>query len=170
MTGQELATAMQYGAKIKVVISDNGIYGTIRTHQERHYPGRISGTDLQNPDFAAWGKSFGAHAVTIQMNDDIAAKVKEALDYDGPAVIHVKSSREALSAFTTLSALGEADPRTPRSAFPTQGRGRRSAMAFPGAWVQAGEVFNSPVSRTARRRVCGRGHRRRGGIRRRWRR
>lgn len=107
MTGQELATAMQYGAKIKVVISDNGIYGTIRTHQERHYPGRVSGTDLQNPDFAAWGKSFGAHAVTIQLNDDIAAKVKEALDHDGPAVIHVKSSREALSAFTTMSALAK---------------------------------------------------------------
>jgi acetolactate synthase I/II/III large subunit len=105
MTGQELATAMQYGANIKVVISDNGTYGTIRTHQERFYPGRISGTDLRNPDFTQWGKSFGAHAVTIQMNDDIAAKVKEALDYNGPAVIHVKSSREALSAFTTLSAL-----------------------------------------------------------------
>jgi acetolactate synthase-1/2/3 large subunit len=107
MTGQEIATAIQYGAKIKVVISDNGSYGTIRTHQERHYPGRVSGTDLQNPDFAAWGKSFGAHAVTIQMNDDIAAKVKEALDYDGPAVIHVKSSREALSAFTTMRALAK---------------------------------------------------------------
>lgn len=107
MTGQEIATAMQYGAKIKVVISDNGTYGTIRTHQERYFPGRISGTELRNPDFTQWAKSFGAHAVTIQMNDDIDAKVKEALDHDGPAVIHVKASREALSAFTTMSALAK---------------------------------------------------------------
>ncbi|MFT3986088.1 thiamine pyrophosphate-dependent enzyme [Aestuariivirga sp.] len=105
MTGQELATAIQYGAKPKIVLSDNGIYGTIRTHQEREYPGRVSGTDLHNPDFTAWGRSFGAHAVTISRGDDIDAKVKEALDHDGAVLIHVKSSREVLSAFTTLSAL-----------------------------------------------------------------
>ncbi len=107
MTGQELATAVQYGAKTKIVLSDNGSYGTIRTHQERHYPRRVSGTDLVNPDFAAWARSFGAHAVTIASGDNIDAKVAEALGHDGPAVIHVRSSREALSAFTTLSALGK---------------------------------------------------------------
>lgn len=105
MTGQELATAVQYDAKTKIVLSDNGSYGTIRTHQERHYPGRICGTDLVNPDFSAWARSFGAHAVTIAPGDDIDAKVAEGLGHDGPSVIHVKSSREALSAFTTLSAL-----------------------------------------------------------------
>ena len=105
MTGQELATAVQYGAKTKVVISDNGTYGTIRTHQERHYPNRVSGTELHNPDFTAWARSFGVLAVTIAMGDDIKARVAEALTHDGPAVIHVKSSREILSAFTTLSAL-----------------------------------------------------------------
>lgn len=105
MTGQELATALQYGAKPKIVISDNGTYGTIRTHQERYFPGRISGTQLSNPDFTAWAKSFGALAVTIALGDDVEAKVAEALSHDGAAVIHVKSSREALSAFTTLSAL-----------------------------------------------------------------
>jgi acetolactate synthase I/II/III large subunit len=107
MTGQELATAVQYGAKTKIVLSDNGSYGTIRTHQERFYPGRISGTDLVNPDFSAWARSFGAHAVTIATGDDIAAKVAEALGHDGPTVIHVRSSREALSAFTTLSELSK---------------------------------------------------------------
>jgi acetolactate synthase-1/2/3 large subunit len=105
MTGQELATAMQYGSKPKIVISDNGTYGTIRVHQERYYPSRVSGTGLTNPDFTQWAKAFGALAVTITKGDDIGAKVAEALSHDGPAVIHVKSSREAISAFTTLSAL-----------------------------------------------------------------
>ncbi len=106
MTGQELATAIQYGAKPKIVISDNGVYGTIRTHQERHYPKRVSGTDLVNPDFTAWAKSFGAFAETIALGDDIDAKVKAFLNHDGAAVLHVKSSKEALSAFSTLSSLG----------------------------------------------------------------
>jgi acetolactate synthase-1/2/3 large subunit len=105
MTGQELATAVQYGAKPKIVISDNGIYGTIRTHQEKHFPHRVSGTDLVNPDFTQWAKSFGVFTGTIALGDDIDAKVKEFLAHDGAAVLHVKSSKEALSAFTTLSAL-----------------------------------------------------------------
>jgi acetolactate synthase-1/2/3 large subunit len=106
MTGQEIATAQQYGARIKVVISDNASYGTIRTHQERHYPNRISGTELRNPDFALWAKSFGVQAVRIERGDDIRAKIKAALEHDGTSVIHVKSSLEALSAYATLSALG----------------------------------------------------------------
>ena len=61
----------QYGARIKIVISDNGSYGTIRTHQERHYPRRVSGTDLVNPDFSAWAASFGAQAVSIAHGDDV---------------------------------------------------------------------------------------------------
>ena len=105
MTGQELATAIQYGARLKIVLSDNGTYGTIRSHQERHYPARVSGTDLVNPDFTQWAQAFGAQAVTIALGDDVRAKVKEAIDHDGPSVIHVKSSAEALSAFSTLSKL-----------------------------------------------------------------
>jgi acetolactate synthase I/II/III large subunit len=105
MTGQELATAVQYGAKPKIVISDNGIYGTIRTHQEKHYPRRVSGTDLVNPNFTQWAKSFGVFTVPIILGDDVDAKVKEFLDHDGAAVLHVKSSTEALSAYTTMSSL-----------------------------------------------------------------
>ncbi|MFO1091495.1 MAG: thiamine pyrophosphate-binding protein [Hyphomicrobiales bacterium] len=105
MTGQELATAMQYGGKPKIVISDNGTYGTIRTHQEKRFPGRVVGTHLKNPDLTKWAQSFGAHVETIARGDDIDAKVKRAFDHDGAAVIVVKSSQEALSAFTTLSAL-----------------------------------------------------------------
>lgn len=105
MTGQEIATALQYGSRPKVVISDNGSYGTIRTHQERHFPGRVSGTELHNPDFTAWARSFGAHVVRIERGDDIMAKVREALTHEGASVIHVKSSLEAISAFTTVSAM-----------------------------------------------------------------
>lgn len=105
MTGQELATAIQYGGKLRIVLSDNGIYGTIRTHQERHYPERVSGTDLVNPDFSQWGRSFGAHVVTIAMGDDVGAKVADAIAHDGPVLIHVKSSAEALSAYSSISKL-----------------------------------------------------------------
>lgn len=105
MTGNELATALQYGVPVKIVISDNGSYGTIRTHQERHYPARVSGTELHNPDFAAWGRAFGAQGITIAPGDDVEAKLRSALAHKGASVIHVKASRESLSAFTTLSAL-----------------------------------------------------------------
>ncbi|NJM30824.1 MAG: acetolactate synthase [Rhizobiales bacterium] len=102
MTGQELATALQFGAKPKIVISDNGSYGTIRTHQERQYPGRISGTRLSNPDFTAWAASFGARAFTISSANEVTERVEEALSYDGAAVIHVKSSLKAISAYVAM--------------------------------------------------------------------
>ena len=102
MTGQELATAVAYGAAPKIVISDNGIYGTIRTHQEREYPGRVSGTNLINPDFTAWTKSFGVAAHRLDMGDDIDTVVKRFLEEPGAAVLHVKSSRMSLSAFGML--------------------------------------------------------------------
>ncbi|MGI9465109.1 MAG: thiamine pyrophosphate-dependent enzyme [Aestuariivirgaceae bacterium] len=105
MTGQEIATAVQYGAKPKVVISNNACYGTIRTHQEKFFPKRVSGTELTNPDFTAWGKAFGVHTVTIKRGDDVDQKVKAALDHDGACIIDVHSSKEAISAFTTISKL-----------------------------------------------------------------
>ena len=98
MTGQELATAMAYGLSPKIVISDNGIYGTIRSHQEKHFPGRISGTNLMSPDFAAWAASFGAKAFKLQIGDNVEAVVAEFLAADGAAVLHVRSSKVALSA------------------------------------------------------------------------
>ncbi len=98
MTGQELATAMSCGLAPKIVISDNGIYGTIRSHQERHYAGRVSGTTMVNPDFTAWAKSFGAHAFTLALGDDVEGVVGAFLAATGAAVLHVKSSTVALSA------------------------------------------------------------------------
>ena len=105
MTAQEIATAVQYGASPKIFISNNASYGTIRTHQERNYPNRISGTHLSNPDFTAWAKSFGVSAIKIALGDDVAAKVAEALAVEGPCVVEVKSSVEAVSAFTTIEKL-----------------------------------------------------------------
>jgi acetolactate synthase I/II/III large subunit len=102
MTGNELATAVAYGATPKIVISDNGIYGTIRTHQERDYPGRVSGTMLSNPDFAAWARSFGVAAFTLLLGDDVEETVQRFLAEPGAAVLHVKSSRVSLSAFGVM--------------------------------------------------------------------
>jgi acetolactate synthase-1/2/3 large subunit len=102
MTGNELATAMAYGAVPKIVIANNGIYGTIRSHQEKNFPSRISGTMLVNPDFTAWAKSFGAEAFEIALGDDVEAIVSAFLKAPGAAVLHVKSSRIALSANGTL--------------------------------------------------------------------
>ena len=105
MTGQEIATAIQYGAKPKIFISNNGAYGTIRTHQEKHFPKRISGTQLTNPDLTMWAKAFGVATVTIELGDDVDAKVSQALATYGACVVEVKSSLEAVSAFTTISKL-----------------------------------------------------------------
>ncbi|MCH8952548.1 MAG: acetolactate synthase [Proteobacteria bacterium] len=105
MTGNELATAMAVGAKPKIIVSNNGSYGTIRLHQERDHPGRVSATGLTNPDFAAWGRSFGALGLTVSDPDQVAAVVAEALAHDGPVVVDVKSSLEAISAYTTISKL-----------------------------------------------------------------
>jgi acetolactate synthase I/II/III large subunit len=102
MTGQELATALQYGAAPLIVISDNGSYGTIRTHQEKHYPGRVAGTKLVNPDFTAWAKAFGAEVVTIANNSVAAEGVARALASEKACVIHAKASLKAISAYTTM--------------------------------------------------------------------
>jgi acetolactate synthase-1/2/3 large subunit len=102
MTGNELATAVAYGAKPKIVISDNSIYGTIRTHQEREFPGRVSGTNLVNPDFAAWANSFGVVAYKLSLDDDVEDTVKAFLAEPGATVLHVKSSQQSLSAYGVM--------------------------------------------------------------------
>ena len=107
MTGNELATAAACGVAPKIVISDNGTYGTIRLHQERDYPDRVSGTDLRNPDFALWSRSFGAEPFTLAPGDDIAGTVSAFLAETRLAVLSVRSSVEAISAYTTISALHE---------------------------------------------------------------
>jgi acetolactate synthase I/II/III large subunit len=103
MTGQELATAVQWGAAVVVVILNNGMYGTIRMHQERHFPGRVHATDLQNPDFAALARSYGAHGETVERTEAFAAAFERALRSGKPALIDVKLDPEVITPRQTLS-------------------------------------------------------------------
>jgi len=103
MTGQELVTAFQYGAPVVVLVVDNGMLGTIRMHQERHYPGRVSGTDLVNPDFAALGRAYGGHGELVERTEDFAAAFERALEADAPAVLHLVVDPEAITPRQTLS-------------------------------------------------------------------
>lgn len=105
MTGQELATAMQYGLAPKIFVIDNGTYGTIRMHQEKEYPGRVFGTDLQNPDFAAYARAFGADGFTIDSDKDAIKTVEAAMASKKAAVVHVKIATDAITPSTTISAL-----------------------------------------------------------------
>jgi acetolactate synthase-1/2/3 large subunit len=82
MTGNELATAIQHGAKPLIVLSNNGRYGTIRQHQEKHYPGRVKATGLRNPDFVALARAFGAAAWRIDAPEQVMPVLKEALATD----------------------------------------------------------------------------------------
>jgi acetolactate synthase-1/2/3 large subunit len=111
MNGQELATAAQYGLGIVVLVVDNGMYGTIRMHQERHHPGRAHGTDLVNPDFAALARSYGAFAATVDRTEDFAPAFEAALAAGGPALIHIRVDPEAITSRTTLSAVRAAAGR-----------------------------------------------------------
>jgi acetolactate synthase-1/2/3 large subunit len=105
MTGQELATAVQYGLAIVTIIANNGMYGTIRMHQEREYPRRVVGTTLINPDFAAYARSFGAEGYTVEATADFAPALKSALQSNRPAVIELKLDPEAISPRQTLTAI-----------------------------------------------------------------
>jgi acetolactate synthase-1/2/3 large subunit len=107
MNGQEFATAVQYGLPFIVLIADNGMYGTIRMHQEREYPTRVYGTELKNPDFAAYARAFGGHGETVEKTEDFAAAFERALAAGKPAIIHVKTDPEALTSRITLSKLRE---------------------------------------------------------------
>lgn len=106
MNGQELATAAQYGCDILVLVIDNGSYGTIRMHQERTFPGRVSATDLANPDFAALGRAYGAWAATVRETQDFAPALAEALQRKGLRLLHLVTDIEQIAATgLTVSAL-----------------------------------------------------------------
>ncbi len=107
MTAQELATAVQYGAHVIQLVYNNGAYGTIRMHQERDFPGRTIGTDLQNPDFAALATSFGALGLRAAEPDEFRPALEQALAAERPAVIEVTTDLENLSVGATLSELRE---------------------------------------------------------------
>ena len=106
MTGQELATATGYGAtRLISVVVDNGTYGTIRMHQERDYPGRVSGSDLFNPDFAALARAYGWRAERIDATAQFEPAFAAALDSGRPTLLHVKLDTDVSTTRSTLSAI-----------------------------------------------------------------
>ena len=103
MTATELGTAVQYDLPIVIVIANNGMYGTIRMHQERRYPGRPNGTTLVNPDFAAFAHAHGAGGAVVTRSEDFAGVLAEALAADRPFVIDVRLDPEAITPNETLA-------------------------------------------------------------------
>ena len=105
MNGQELATAVQYGASMLVIVVDNSAYGTIRMHQEREFPGRVSGTGLRNPDFAALARAYGCWADTVEHTEQFAPALERAMEEAGVRLLHVKTDVEAITPGLTLAAV-----------------------------------------------------------------
>jgi acetolactate synthase I/II/III large subunit len=105
MNGQELATAARQGANMLILVVDNGNYGTIRMHQEREYPARVSGTALTNPDFAAYARAFGAWAETVETTAAFAPALDRAMGQTGVRLLHLKTDIEQISNATTIAKL-----------------------------------------------------------------
>ncbi|NVO17376.1 MAG: thiamine pyrophosphate-binding protein [Rhodoplanes sp.] len=105
MNGQEFATAVQFGLPVVVIVCDNGIYGTIRMHQEREYPGRVSATTLRNPDFAAYARAFGGFGATVETTAEFAPAFAAAQASGLPAILHLKIDPEAITPTATLAGI-----------------------------------------------------------------
>jgi acetolactate synthase-1/2/3 large subunit len=105
MNGQELATAVQYGLNVIFVVIDNGMYGTIRMHQEQHYPARVYGTDLVNPDFAALARAYGTHGESVNRTAEFAPAFERALAHDGPSLLHLRIDPQAITMNATIAEL-----------------------------------------------------------------
>ena len=109
MTCQELATIAAHDLPIIVVVVNNGMYGTIRMHQERHYPGRVSGTDLVNPDFVALAGAYGMHAERVDRTDRFAPAFERALASDTGALLHLVTATEQLTPRLTVQGVRNSD-------------------------------------------------------------
>jgi acetolactate synthase I/II/III large subunit len=107
MSGQEFAIAVQYRLPIIVVVCDNGMYGTIRMHQEREFPGRVSATELHNPDFDAYARAFGGFGAVVKKTSDFPAAFQAARASGLPSIIHLKIDPDAILPATTLSGIRE---------------------------------------------------------------
>jgi acetolactate synthase-1/2/3 large subunit len=103
MTMQEFGTAVQANAAVVVLVIDNGMYGTIRMHQELHFPSRVSVTDLVNPDFCALAQAYGAYATRVTQSDQFPKALREAIAAQKPALIHIKLDPQALTPSKTLN-------------------------------------------------------------------
>jgi acetolactate synthase-1/2/3 large subunit len=98
-------TAVQYELPVIVVLADNGLYGTIRMHQEREYPGRVVATALKNPDFVAYAKAFGGYGVAVEKTADFPAAFAAARKSGLPSIIHLKIDPEAITPTATLTGI-----------------------------------------------------------------
>jgi acetolactate synthase-1/2/3 large subunit len=107
MNGQELATAVQYKLNVIFVVIDNGMYGTIRMHQERNYPARVHGTDLVNPDFAALAQAYGAIGVTVTRTAEFAPALDRALAADRPSLLWLRIDPQAITMNATIDQIRE---------------------------------------------------------------
>jgi acetolactate synthase-1/2/3 large subunit len=107
MTGQDFATAVQYELPVIVLVADNGIYGTIRMHQEREYPGRVIATNLRNPDFAAYALAFGGYGALVEKSADFPAAFAAARASGKPSILHLKIDPEAITPTATLMGIRE---------------------------------------------------------------
>jgi acetolactate synthase-1/2/3 large subunit len=105
MSAHELAAAVQERAAIVVLVVDNGMYGTIRMHQERQFPGRVVGTDIVNPDFVAFGDALGAYAERVERSGDFPSAFERAVAAGRPALLHLRVDPEAITPAATLSEL-----------------------------------------------------------------
>ncbi len=105
MTGQDFATAVQYNLPVVVVIADNGLYGTIRMHQERDYPGRVVATALKNPDFVAYAMAFGGYGALVEKTADFSSAFAAAVGSGKPSIVHLKIDPEAITPTMTLSGI-----------------------------------------------------------------
>jgi acetolactate synthase-1/2/3 large subunit len=108
MNGQELATAVQYHLAIVFVVVDNGMYGTIRMHQERQYPERVYGTALRNPDFAALARAYGASGETVRRTEEFVPALERALGAKGPSLLHLVVDPQAVTMNATIDDLRRA--------------------------------------------------------------
>ncbi len=105
MTMQEFGTAVEFGAAVIVLVIDNGMYGTIRMHQEQNFPGRVSATDLFSPDFAALAKSYGAFGATVENGQAFPVAFSAAIESRGPALLHIKVDPDALTPTLSLASM-----------------------------------------------------------------
>jgi acetolactate synthase-1/2/3 large subunit len=105
MTGQEFATAVQYGANVLIFVVNNGMYGTIRMHQEREYPMRVWGTDLVNPDFAALARAYGGHGETVKQTAEFLPALDRAIASQKPSIIELVVDPHQITSRTTIQKL-----------------------------------------------------------------
>jgi acetolactate synthase I/II/III large subunit len=112
MSGQELATAVQYGAGMIVLVFNNSMFGTIRMHQERSYPGRVSGTGVRNPDFRALAQAYGAQGEVVERTADFAPALARALEFTRanglPALIELRYDGNLITPNASLDSLRQA--------------------------------------------------------------